>query len=137
MSLYTENTLSQSATMEIVLEALHELVDYELAVVLGLEGGDTLRVHTATGPLSGPRLSRFSLSLDKRPDLRRLLAEAKPKLFGEDEDHLDTYEEILEMPDGHSCLASPLIVSGEVIGLLTLDHRRCGVFSPRYSGSSG
>ncbi len=130
MSLNTENTLSQSTTMEIVLEALHELVDYELAVVLGLEGGDTLRVHTATGPLSGPRLSHFSLSLDKRPDLRRLLDEAKPKLFNEDEEHLDTYEEILDMPDGHSCLASPLIVSGEVIGLLTLDHRRCGVFSP-------
>ncbi len=130
MSFNTEKTLSESAMMGIVLEALHELVDYELAVVLGLEGNDILRVHTATGPLSGPRLSRFTLSLDKRPDLRQLLAEARPRLFREDEEHLDTYDEILEMPDGHSCLASPLVVSGEVIGLLTLDHRRCGVFSP-------
>ena len=115
--------------MVIVLEALRELIDYELAVVLGYDGRDTLTVHTAVGPLSGPRFSRYSLSLSLRPDLAALLAEGKPRLFAAEEMHIDTYEEILEMPDGHSCLVAPLTVSGRTIGLLTLDHRRCGVFS--------
>ncbi|HHU37444.1 MAG TPA: sigma 54-interacting transcriptional regulator, partial [Treponema sp.] len=129
MSLHTEYTLSQSATMSIVLEALHELVDYELAVVLEFDGKDILRVHTATGPLSDSNLHKFSLSLKKRPDIRLLLDAGKPHLFIEDEEHVDTYDQILDMPDGHSCLVAPLVVAGEVIGLLTLDHRSCGVFS--------
>lgn len=129
MSLYTEYSLSQSATMSIVLEALHELVDYELAVVLDFDGEDTLSVHTATGPLSGPAFKEFSLSLAKRPDIRRLLEAEKPHLFAEDESHVDTYDKILDLPDAHSCMVSPLIAGGEVIGLLTLDHRSCGIFS--------
>ncbi len=136
MPLNTDRTLSQIAdlapesTMTIVLEALRELVDYELAVILDYDGEDTLRVHTATGPLSGPRLHRFSLSLANRPDLAALLAAGQPHLFATDELHVDTYEEILDMPDGHSCLAAPLSFNGRSIGLLTLDHRSCGIFSP-------
>ena len=80
MSLHTEYTLSQSATMSIVLEALHELVDYELAVVLEFDGKDILRVHTATGPLSDSNLHKFSLSLKKRPDIRLLLDAGKPQI---------------------------------------------------------
>ena len=122
--------LAPEGTMGIVLDALRELINYELAVVLEYDGKDTLRVHTASGPLSGPRLARFSLSLANRPDLADLLAEGQPHLFAETETHIDTYEEILDMPDGHSCLAAPLIFNGRPIGLLTLDHRRCGIFSP-------
>ncbi len=136
MPLHTDNSfipgdaLSSATTMDIVLDALKELVDYELAVVLGWDGKDTLRVHTAAGPLSSPRLAKFSLSLSGRPDLEALLRTDRPKLFSEGEDHVDTYDEVLDLPEGHSCLVSPLILHGRTIGLLTLDNRRCGVFEP-------
>jgi transcriptional regulator with GAF, ATPase, and Fis domain len=81
------------------------------------------------GPLAGPRLASYSISLDARPDLAELLDSGRPKLFAEDEAHLDTYAEVLDLPDGHSCLAAPIVADGGVIGLLTLDHRTCGVFS--------
>ena len=42
---------------------------------------------------------------------------------------MDAYAEILDLPEGHSCLAAPLVVEGTAIGLLTFDHRTCGVFS--------
>jgi transcriptional regulator with GAF, ATPase, and Fis domain len=130
-SLRQEALLAPEGAMALVLDALKELVDYELAVVMRFDGDDTLRVHTSRGPLAGPRLAGFSLSLRQRPDLAALLNSGRPKLFSDDEDHLDTYEEILDLPQGHSCLAAPLIANGKLSGLLTLDNRSCGVFSPQ------
>jgi transcriptional regulator with GAF, ATPase, and Fis domain len=121
--------LSPERTLDIVLRSIGELVDYELAVVLGYDGQDSLEVRTAMGPLSTPRLSSYSISLAARPDLALLLNADCPKLFAEDEEHLDTYAEVLDLPNGHSCLAAPLSVDGRPIGLLTLDHRSCGIFS--------
>ncbi len=115
--------------MEIVLDSLRELIDYELAVVLSFEGRDTLRVRTVKGPLATRRLANFSISLTERRDLARLLAAGEPCLLDTEPGFVDTYAEILDLPEGHSCLAAPLAVEGTTIGLLTFDHRTCGVFS--------
>lgn len=116
-------------TMDLVLESLSELVDYELAVVLGFSSDDRLTVRTMKGPLASPGLAEYSISLAARTDLAGLIADGKPILFGTDENHIDTYAEVLDLPHGHSCLAAPLVVDGTAVGLLTLDHRACGVFS--------
>jgi len=123
------DSASPEDSMKLVLEALHDLVDYELAVVLGFDGSDSLKVHTAAGPLSVPSLRSFSLSLSNRPDIRQFLSQGQPKLFKEEEDHLDTYDEILDLPEGHSCMMAPLMLDSKLLGMLTLDHRSCGVFS--------
>jgi transcriptional regulator with GAF, ATPase, and Fis domain len=122
-------SLNPERTMEIALESIRELVDYELAVILILESGDTLKVRKAMGPLARPRLLGYELSLRERPDLAALLAGGIPRLFDTASDYVDTYAELLDCPAGHSCMAAPLIVDGSPIGLLTLDHRSCGLFS--------
>lgn len=122
--------LSPETTMDTVLDALRELVNYELAVVMGLEDRERLQVRAAAGPLATARLGSFSLSLSERPDLVKILENGRPHLFAEGEDHVDTYDEVLDMPDEHSCLVSPLRIGAETIGILTLDHRQCGAFSP-------
>ncbi len=122
--------LSPERTMEIVLEALRELVEYELAVVMRLEAPDRLVVRKAVGPLYTPRLEGYSISLTRRQDIARLLEHKEPKLFGEHEAHIDTYYDILDLPNGHSCLVAPLYIESTLIGLLTLDHRACNRFSP-------
>lgn len=122
--------LSPDRTLEIVLEALRELVDYELAVVLGLEDGSLLRVRKASGPLYTKRLDGYAISLDDRDDLARIIGQRSPHLFDEASEHLDTYYELLDLPEGHSCLVSPLWLAEKPIGLLTLDHRACGKFTP-------
>ncbi|AEC01467.1 sigma-54-dependent Fis family transcriptional regulator [Parasphaerochaeta coccoides] len=122
-------SLAPEKTMRIVLDALHELVDYELAVVMSYDGADTLRVHSAVGPLATHRLDGFSLSLDKRPDLKELLHLGVPHLFDEEKEHVDTYEALLDLPDEHSCMVAPLELDGQTVGMMTLDNRRCGAFS--------
>ena len=106
---------------EIVLDSLRELVDYELAVILAYESGYILRVRTMKGPLASSRLAGFSIFLAERADLAELLASGKPRLFRTDEEYVDTYAEVLDLPEGHSCLASPLLVDGAAIGLLEND----------------
>lgn len=123
-------SLDPERTLELVLEALGELIDYELAVVLGLEGDETLRVRKAAGPLRDERLDGFSISLAARRDLAGIIDSGRPYLFSPDEEHVDTYDEILDLPNGHSCLVAPLAIDGKALGILTLDHRTCGMFTP-------
>lgn len=122
--------LDPELTLELVLEALGELIDFELAVVLGLEGAELLRVRKTAGPLAGPGLKDFTIALRDRSDLARILEKGEPRLFSETEAHVDTYEGLLDLPHGHSCLVAPLSCGEKRIGLLTLDHRSCGKFTP-------
>lgn len=48
--------LSPDRTIEIVLDAINEIVSYELAVILSLEAENMLRVRSAKGPMNTPRL---------------------------------------------------------------------------------
>jgi hydrogenase-4 transcriptional activator len=126
----SKQRLDPEHTLELVLEALGELIDYELAVVLGLEGSEILRVRKTAGPLAGPGLKDFAIVLRDRGDLARIMEKGEPKLFDESEEHVDTYDGVLDLPHGHSCLVAPLSCGGKSIGLLTLDHRSCGKFTP-------
>lgn len=115
--------------LEIILESIYKLVDYELAVVMEVKDGNFLRVLKADGPLYISKLDRFEISLSQRTDIAGLMEKRVTHLFQEDEDHLDTYYELLELPDNHSCLVSPLYAGNKAIGLLTLDHSGCGMFT--------
>ena len=116
--------------LELILEALNALVDYELAVILKLQNPDTLAVRKAMGPLKNDLISDYIISLNERKDIAELIQAGEPHLFREDEEHVDTYDEILNLPAGHSCLVAPLTLEKQPVGILTLDHRACSMFSP-------
>ncbi|MDC7234776.1 MAG: sigma 54-interacting transcriptional regulator [Spirochaetales bacterium] len=116
--------------LELILQAVSELVDFELAVILKLSDSNHLVVQKAVGPLAGGDLLTYKIDLRQRKDIARILNINEPYLFDENEEHIDTYEEILELPEGHSCMVSPLYIKDQPIGLLTLDHSVCGQFSP-------
>ena len=121
---------SADKVLELILTALRDLVDYELAVILKFTGTNTLTVQKAQGPLVNERIKNFSIDLSHRRDLARIIRFDQPHLFNEAEEHEDTYEELLELPDEHSCLVAPLHIQDTPIGLLTLDHTACNMFSP-------
>ncbi len=126
--------LTSERTMEIILDALGALVPYELAVILRLEEGGRLRVHRARGPLYTSKLRDYAIPLDKRPDLAEILEKGEVRLLsehGDDPEHQDTYADVMQLPADHSCLVAPLHVEGRTIGMLTLDHRTCDMFSPQ------
>lgn len=122
--------LDADRMLELILSALSELIEYELAVVLGLDDSGTLRVRKAAGPLANDRLAAHIIDLHSRRDLARIMERGVPRLFAEDEDHIDSYDGVLDLPHGHSCLLAPLVVGDRRLGLLTLDHRECGKFTP-------
>ncbi len=129
MSPFPYKGINPEKVLEIILESLYRLVDYELAVVMGVSDNKVLKVLKANGPLYISELDKFEISLSKRTDIAGLLEKKHAHLFKEDEEHVDTYYELLDLPDNHSCLVAPLYAGNKAIGLLTLDHRGCGMFT--------
>ncbi len=125
--------LSPQKTMEIVLDAISEIIPYELAVILSRESDNNLKVRFAHGPLASEKLKNFGLRIKQHPEIEEVLQTGKVKLVEEtnNPDHHDTYEEIMDLPTGHSCLLAPLRIDGETLGLMTLDHRQCDMFTPQ------
>ncbi|SEA55806.1 GAF domain-containing protein [Desulfuromusa kysingii] len=121
---------SADKILGLILTALRDLVDYDLAVILKITGANTLTVQKALGPLVNERIESFSVDLNRRKDLAHILRFDQPYLFDEHEEHEDTYEDLLALPEDHSCLVAPLYVQDTPIGLLTLDHSACSMFSP-------
>ncbi|MFH1195846.1 MAG: sigma 54-interacting transcriptional regulator [bacterium] len=125
--------LSPNKTMEIVLEAINEFIPYELAVIMSKEVDNSLKVRYARGPLFTENLKEFEIPLGSRPDLAEVLNIGKVKLVEEthNHDHHDTYEGVVDLPTGHSCMLAPLRVDNDILGLMTLDHSHCDMFTPQ------
>lgn len=131
MELAPMRLMMPEQTLDMILEALEDLVQYELAVIMIFDGRDDLSVKKVRGPLSSRKLEDYRISLKERTDIAQIIENRRTYLFKEDEQHLDTYYDVLELPENHSCLVSPLFVGEDLIGLLTLDHRVCNVYSTR------
>ncbi len=117
--------------LESILEAVRELVPADLAAVLELENEDTLRVVAAAGPLASPTVEHLRVDLGIRPALRAALAGDVPAVLEDAHiEHLepDPYADVVPLPGDHSCLAAPLRSEGRLVGAMTLDLLRCGVF---------
>lgn len=109
---------------------MNQLLNYELAVILKLKSKDKLVVERADGPLANHKFEKFQIDLNNRQDIADIIDKEVPFLFPEKITHLDTYNEILDLPDAHSCLVAPLYIHNKPIGIMTLDHTKCGMFSP-------
>ena len=127
--MFTDSVKAEEV-LELILKALNDLVDYELAVILKIRNGDELSVQKAMGRLLNEKLDGYSISLKERSDIAELMMAEEPYLFDEQEEHEDTYAEILNLPEGHSCLVAPLQMKHQPVGMLTLDHTACNMFSP-------
>ncbi|MCX7984867.1 MAG: sigma 54-interacting transcriptional regulator [Bacteroidetes bacterium] len=125
--------LTPQKTMEIVLEAIEEIIPYELAVILSKEPDMKLKVRFARGRLVTDALKQYEIFLPARPDIQEVLFRGTVKLVEEKEqqNHPDTYEGVLSLPAGHSCMLAPLVVDGNTLGLMTLDHSQCDMFTPQ------
>jgi len=125
--------LSPQKTMELVLDAINEIIPYELAVILSKESEKNLRVRYSRGPLATEKINNFELNLETHPEIVDVLKTGKVKVVEETNEphHRDTYDDIIDLPLGHSCMLAPLHINGETLGLMTLDHRQCDIFTPQ------
>ncbi len=115
--------------LHLILEALDNVVEYDLAVILKLLDKDTLSVEQARGPLLCPELQDYQIDLKKRVDIAEIIQRQRPILFAPEESHIDTYHGILDLPVDHSCMFIPLHLQGISVGVLTLDHLVCNMYS--------
>lgn len=125
--------LSPQKTMEIVLDALNDIIPYELAVILSKEANDNLKVRYARGSLVRENLKEYEIKIKDRPDIAEVLLDGHVKLVEETNEagHHDTYENLIDLPMGHSCMLAPLRINDETLGLMTLDHSQCDMFTPQ------
>lgn len=114
------------------LDALRAVVPYDLAAVFRLSGG-TARVVAAAGPLASPRVRSHALELAEYPTIRRALETRRPIPL-EEHHHSsaegDPYDDLLDLPHGHSCMVVPLFAGDRSLGLITLDRRVCDAYPP-------
>jgi transcriptional regulator with GAF, ATPase, and Fis domain len=108
------------------LDRLKDVIRYDLAAVLELEG-DELHVRCARGRLASHRVRAHRIALADFPILRQALASGRPTVLTE-QDHshsADPYHGVLDLPDGHSCMVVPLCVRDRTLGAITFDRTRC------------
>ena len=112
------------------LSALQSLVPSDLAAVLRLVEPRMLRVVAATGPLASERVRGHEVDLDRLPSVLRVLEDRRPRAFREHDHHGegDPYDDVLELPDGHSCMVVPLFAGDRTLGCITMDRATCGVY---------
>jgi len=114
------------------LEALRTIIPHDLATVMELQD-DTLSVRVARGILARPEVQEHQLSLADFPSLREVIERGRTRAFSA-HDHSDgdgdTFDGVLDLEAGHSCMVAPIRVRDEIFGLLTLDRTECGMYPP-------
>lgn len=124
--------LTPISAMDAALEAIKEVVPYELAVILSLDDEKKLKVRYAKGIYDLSKLKNFEINLLERPDIAQALSSGETQVVKETNNpfHRDTYEGVYNFPVGHSCMLAPLVIENKPIGLMTLDHKECDIFTP-------
>ena len=117
-------------TLGTALDALADVIPYDLAAVLELRG-DILLVRCARGPLADERVRTHTIRLSTAPELAAALASGRPRVFTE-EDHDrarggdgDPFDGVVDLPYGHSCMVAPLVAGGRTVGVMTFDRSVC------------
>ena len=123
------SSLDLEQVLASILDELNRLIPYDVATVL-LKEGDKLRVLGSRGFLAPCELV-FSIS--KNPRLGRAICSNKAIRFS-DPAEKDPFDGLIEDPDNalkkvHSCMASPLIFMGDIMGVLTVDSLKSDLFT--------
>ncbi len=112
-----------------VLDALADLVPYDMAAVLELVDQD-LVVKCARGPLATQAIHEHQIRLDEHPEIQAALRAGRAQVMTEDAhaDGHDPYHGVVALPDGHACLVVPLVAANEPLGIMTFDRTKCETY---------
>src|SRR5512138_1643942 len=114
-----------------LLESLQRVIAYEAAALLRLDG-DALVPVAAIGLAPSALARRFPLR--EHPRLEIVCASREPVFFPADSRLPDPFDGLLlGDPDAthrvHACLGCPLLIHGELLGVLTADARDADAFT--------
>jgi len=106
-----------------LLEAVHPLLDYDLATVMALEG-NRLRVRATSGRLASPRVRQHSLDLDQRPEMDAVIRSGRARITRGRADRLgdDPFDGGAVFAGAHTCLMVPLLLDQKPLGIMTFNR---------------
>ncbi len=122
----------RDAVLDTILAELERLLPYDMASVLVLEG-DELRVVAGRGFRRDVNLSALRFARGSNPRLDRALAARGTVRFTEPTEP-DPFDAVAPQPleHLHSCMAAPMRMDGELLGLITADAHAAGRFAPEH-----
>jgi two-component system nitrate/nitrite sensor histidine kinase NarX len=136
------STLELQPLLDLILDQLRTVIDYTGASILILEGED-LTVQAYRGPIPREEAQQLRFPVEEALVNRQVLQQRKPTIIPDvrgDTRLARMFRQTagggLESTFGYvrSWLGVPLMVKGEVLGMLTLDHRQPRHFSARHAG---
>jgi transcriptional regulator with GAF, ATPase, and Fis domain len=114
------------------LDSLQCVVPYDLAAIFELDR-DQLRVRTALGRLADERVRRHRIDLGRFPTIQQAMETRRPVALLEhhhSSDEGDPYDNVLDLPHGHSCMVVPLYSGDRALGVMTFDRAICEPYRP-------
>jgi two-component system nitrate/nitrite sensor histidine kinase NarX len=135
------STLELQPLLNLILDQLKTVVDYTGASILILEGKD-LVVQAYRGPIPREETRQLRFPLEEALVNRQVIQRRKPIIIPDIRGNTSlarmfrqTAAGELESTFGYvrSWLGVPLMVKGDMLGMLTLDHSQPGHFTPRHA----
>ncbi|NLB64385.1 MAG: nitric oxide reductase transcriptional regulator NorR [Fibrobacter sp.] len=132
LTLALNATASIDAKLAGFLKSLNEFIPFDSAAVLMKNKGN-LNVLASMGLKAEARVKKYPIA--ENPRFKMIIKSANPIVFPPDSTLADPFDHLLEITDFdsqgqvHSCLGCPLTVHNEVIGCLSLDALKPGVFN--------
>lgn len=125
------STLEPDKVFALILDQLSEVVTFDTASLLMLEG-DTLRVVASRGFSHPEILADYSFPFEPKNPSWRTLKDRKTKVI-DDVQQVPGWavnESIPESKEIHGWMGVPLVLQDKPIGLIAVDNRRVGAYSP-------
>jgi signal transduction histidine kinase len=131
------STLDLEPLLDLILDQLGTVVDYDAASIMILEK-ETLKILAYRGPVAREEALEISFSINKAKANHEVIKRREPVIIedirGEDDlarairatagDELETTYSYLRC-----WMGVPLIVKDQIVGMLTLDHQRPGYYA--------
>ncbi|GAB4537318.1 MAG: hypothetical protein Kow0063_23920 [Anaerolineae bacterium] len=135
------STLELQPLLDLILDQLKGVLDYSGASILILEGED-LVVRAYRGPIPEHEAQQLRFSLEKALVNRQVTQGRKPIIISDVRDDTPLARKFrrtagneVDSTFGYvrAWLGVPLMVKGNVLGMLTLDHSQPGFFTDRHA----
>ncbi|MEM7028393.1 MAG: GAF domain-containing protein [Chloroflexota bacterium] len=121
-------TLDLDEVLELILAHIEEVIPYNKALITLVEG-QALIVQAAKGFANSKIKSGFSLLIPPNGFYYHILSQQYPTIIQDIQTESQwTFKPVLEVKDTKAWIGAPLVIKGQVIGLLTLHHQDAGYF---------
>ncbi len=131
ISLGLGQSLDSKVVFRRVLDGLSLLISYDVGTIM-LKDGDWLKVVAQRGFKRSIVDLELKFEIERHPRLKKAFAAKAPIRF-QDPSEPDPFDDLVEGADlltgkVHSCMAAPMLLGQEPIGLITVDSLKEGIY---------